>query len=92
MAKVVADRLVAHGLDRRLVPTRDDHHRRVGDVAEGLISGHGERSVGAHGLDPLGDHHRAVLVAKAPQASEDLQRADQVKERQARVQHERDRL
>ena len=37
LAQVVADHLVAHGLDGRRVPAGDDHDRRVGHVTEGLI-------------------------------------------------------
>ena len=71
LAQVVADHLVAHGLDRGRTATGVEHHRRVGDVAEGAVGGDGERSVGGRGLNALG-HHRPVLVVELPQAGEDL--------------------
>ena len=92
VAQVVADRRVAHGLDGRRVPAWDEDHGRVGDVAEGLIGGDGERSVGGHGLDPFGHDHRPVLVAEPTQTGKDLQRADQVEQREPWIEHERDRL
>jgi hypothetical protein len=92
VAQVVADGRVAHGLDGRCIPARNDHHGRVGDVAEGVVGGDGERSVGGHGLDPFGHHRRLVLVVEPPQAGEDLQRTDQVEQREPWVEHERDRL
>jgi hypothetical protein len=57
-----------------------------------LLGGDGERSVGGHGLEPLGHHHWPVLVAEPSQAGEDLQRADQIQQREPWVEHERDRL
>jgi hypothetical protein len=92
VTEVVADRRVTHGLDGGRVPARDDHHCRVGHVTEGLVGGDGERAVGGQGLDPFGHHCRPVLVAEPPQAGEDLQRADQVQQREPWVEHERDRL
>jgi hypothetical protein len=76
LAQVVADHLVAHGLDRGRAAAGDDHDLWVGDVAEAVVGGDGERAVGGHGLEPLGHHHRLVLVVELPQAGEDLQRAD----------------
>jgi hypothetical protein len=65
----------------------------VQDVAEGAVGGDGERAVGGHGLDPLGrHHHRPELVVELPQAGEDLQRPDQIQQREPWVEHERDRL
>jgi hypothetical protein len=92
LAQVVADHLVAHGLDRGRAAAGDEHDLRVGDVAEGAVGGDGERSVGGHGHEPLGHHHWPVLVVELPQAGEDLQRADQIQQREAWVEHERHRL
>jgi hypothetical protein len=61
-------------------------------VTEGLIGGDGERTVGGHGLEPLGHHHRPVLIAEPPKTGKDLQRADEVEQREPWVEHERDRL
>jgi hypothetical protein len=92
LAQVVADHLVAHGLDGRRPAAGDDHDLRVGDVAEGAVGDHGERAVGGHGLEPLGHYHWPVLVVELPQAGEDLQRPDQIQQREPWVEHERDRL
>jgi hypothetical protein len=72
LAQVVADHLVAHGLDRGRTAAGDDHDLRVGDVAEGAVGDHLERAVGGHGLDALGHHHRPVLVVELPQAGKHL--------------------
>jgi hypothetical protein len=45
-AQAVADRWVAHCLDRQRVTTGDDHYRRVWHVTEGLVGGDGEGRVG----------------------------------------------
>jgi hypothetical protein len=91
-AQVVADDLVAHGLDGGRTAAGDDHHLRVGHLVEGMIGGDGERAVGGHGLKPLGYHHRPELVVELPQRGEDLQRSHHVEQRDALVEHERDRL
>jgi hypothetical protein len=74
------------------ISTWDDDHGRVGDVGEGLVGGDGEGAVGGHGLEPLGHHHWPVLVTEPPQAGEDLQRADQIQQREPWVEHECDRV
>jgi hypothetical protein len=92
LAQVVADRRVTHGLDGGRTAAEDEHHRRVGHLVEGVVGGNGERSVGGHGLDALGHHHWPVLVVELPQAGEDLQRADQIQQREPWVEHEHHRL
>jgi hypothetical protein len=92
LPQVGADRRVAHGLDRGRAAAGDDYDLRVGDVAEAVVGGDGEWAVGGHGLEPLGHHHWPVLVVEPPQAGEDLQRADQIQQREPWVEHECDRL
>jgi hypothetical protein len=92
LAQLLADRRVAHGLDRgrtsagTITTAGSGTSPKVRSAV--TVSG---PSV-AMGDQVVGHHHRPVLVADLPQAGKDLQRTDQIQQREPSGKHERDRL